>query len=302
MPNTLVHIAVQSPATHLVSPRADPKWIYLACILPDVPWIMQRGIWMAAPGVDPVLLRYYLDAQGSLLGTLLLCGGISLLADAALKTFALLGGNAVLHLVIDTLEAKWANGVHFLAPFSWEYTNVGLVWPEHFLILSLTAVGFVVILAQARPAITRPPGISLPSTPRTAGSCVFLSLYFVAPLFFLDGPHEADNHFLRTLSREDGRLGAYVEFDRARYVEGPEAAYLFGITRDSVLVEGLRVDAPAMVSIRGEFVSDEVIKVNEYRVHPRGAREAFSILGLGAVLVIWTASMVGARRRVRNPD
>lgn len=300
MPNTLVHIAVQSPGTRLVAAGADPKWIYLACILPDVPWIVQRGIWEIAPQIDPVQLRYYVDAQGSLLGTLLLCAAVSLFARTALRTFALLGGNALLHLLIDTLEIKWANGVHFLAPFSWEYVNVGLVWPEHVVIMFLTLTGIIVLAIQAGSTIGRPLGLTRPSATKIASSGVLLALYFLAPLFLLDGPHQADNHSLRTLSQEGGRAGATVEFDRARYVEGPDAAYVVGITRDSVLVEGMQADAPATVSLRGEFVSDDVLQVRDYRVHPRGAREAFSIIGVVGVLVVWLASIFRASPFLRR--
>ncbi len=302
MPNTLVHIAIQSPASRIVARDTDPKWIYAACILPDVPWIVQRAVGTLAPAVDPVQLRYYVDAQGSLLGTLVLCAAISLCTRTTVQTFALLGANAVLHLALDALEIKWANGVHLLAPFSWEYINIGLVWPEDPVILVLTLAGVLVLLVQARESVRRPIGLLVPPAPRIAAAVALLLIYLIAPLFLMDGPHEADNHSLKSLSQAEDRTGLYVEFDRARLVKGTEADYIVGITRDSVLVEGTLSAVPASVSVRGVFISDDVLRVTDFRIHPIGLRDALSIVGLAGVALIWAVSIGRVRSSLRNPS
>ena len=40
MPNSLVHFAVQGVVTRSVLRDADIKWVFLGCIIPDVPWII----------------------------------------------------------------------------------------------------------------------------------------------------------------------------------------------------------------------------------------------------------------------
>ena len=42
MPNTLAHIGVQGITTKSIFKFADLKWIYVGCIIPDLPWVLQR--------------------------------------------------------------------------------------------------------------------------------------------------------------------------------------------------------------------------------------------------------------------
>jgi hypothetical protein len=75
-----------------------------------------------------------------------LSAAAALLAQAFWRTWAILGGNAVLHLILDAMQTKWGNGVHFLVPFSWDLTNWGLFWPESAVTYGLTAFGLGYIL------------------------------------------------------------------------------------------------------------------------------------------------------------
>lgn len=126
MPNTLAHVGAQGMATHEVLRDADPRWMYLGCVIPDLPWILQRILLVAVPGVDPYAPQAYLVVQASLFGGLLVCTAAALLTDRFWQTCVILGGNAALHLVLDALQTKWGSGVHFFAPVSWTSTNWGL--------------------------------------------------------------------------------------------------------------------------------------------------------------------------------
>ena len=42
-------------------------------------------------------------------------------------------------------------------------------------------------------------------------------MYFVLPFVFIEGPRQADNHFVRTLEEKDSRIGKPIEFDRRPY-------------------------------------------------------------------------------------
>ena len=44
VPNTLVHFAAQGAASHGLWRRLDPRWVYLGCLLPDLPWILRRAV------------------------------------------------------------------------------------------------------------------------------------------------------------------------------------------------------------------------------------------------------------------
>ena len=73
MPNTLAHVGAQGMATHEVPRDADHRWMYLGCVIPDLPWILQRILLVAVPGIDPYALRAYLVVQASFFGYLLAC-------------------------------------------------------------------------------------------------------------------------------------------------------------------------------------------------------------------------------------
>ena len=71
MPNTLVHLGVQSVSTKALPREADFKWIAVGCIIPDVPWIIQRIILAAGTGIDRFELVLYATAQASFFSSLI---------------------------------------------------------------------------------------------------------------------------------------------------------------------------------------------------------------------------------------
>jgi hypothetical protein len=44
VPNALAHLGVQGVATRALLRDADLKWVYIGCIIPDIPWILQRFV------------------------------------------------------------------------------------------------------------------------------------------------------------------------------------------------------------------------------------------------------------------
>lgn len=298
MPNTLAHAGLQGLISRTALPAIELRWVYLGVVIPDVPWIFQRLMHVAVPTIDPYLLRSYVVIQASLLGCLVFCAAIALLAKRAWLIFAILGGNAVLHLVLDALQTKWANGAHFWAPFSWELTNWGLFWPEGFVTYGLTVLGLAYIIWYWRPAVQGEWDIALPTVPQFTGVVVLLSAYFVVPILLLQGPIEANAHYLKTLGGDEERRGSYVEIDRAQYVRTDEGAILryYG-GGDQVRVEEIELESPATISIRGIFAEDDEIRVIDYHVHAGGLRNYTSYLGLVLILFVWAAAL--GRRALR---
>jgi hypothetical protein len=296
MPNTLAHAGVQSLGSRTVLPDVDLKWVYLSCVIPDLPWILQRAVRVIVPWVDPFLLRSYVILQASLLGCLLFAGAVALATRKPGRVFAVLGGNAVLHLGLDAAQTKWGNGVHFWAPFSWDLTNWGLFWPESVPTYVFTALGLLYILWHWRSSVSKPLGLTWPSIPRLVAILVLLGGYFLGPLFLLHEPIEANNHSLDVLLETQGRAGRPVEMDRAGYVHKKGVHFLdhYG---GKVRVEELRISAPATVSIQGVFTDTHKVQVSKFHVHPSGLRDYPSYLGLALIAAVWGSA---ALRRYRT--
>lgn len=290
MPNTLAHAGVQSVVTRFGYRAADLKLIYLACIIPDVPWILQRIARFVVPGVDPFTLRAYVIVQASILCCLFLCAAVAVVARSPWTTFGLLAANSVLHLLLDALQTKWANGVHVLAPFSWELINWGLFWPESMITYVMSGLGLVYIVTYWRRSTFVQVPLRLSAT-RLAAAGTFIAAYGLLPLLLLQQPVEANNHFLCTLMA-NSRSGRYVELDRVRYIQTEEGGALDYWGREQIAVEGVDIDPPASVSVRGVFTGNQKIRVTDYHVHPKGVRNAASYIGLILIMTVWVIAWV----------
>jgi hypothetical protein len=276
-------------ATHEVLRDADPRWMYLGCVIPDLPWILQRILLVAVPGIDPYALWAYLVVQASLFGGLLVCTAAALLTDRFWRTCAILEGNAALHLVLDALQTKWGSGVHFFAPVSWTSTNWGLFWPESIVTYGLTTLGVLYIVWHGRASIRQRLNLIRPGGVRLAGIVVLLAVYFTIPLFLLHGPVEADAHSLKALHVSAERVGHRVALDQARYVNTPDGPRLeLYKGRVQLRVEKLDVQPPATVSVRGVLTGADTIRVTDHYVHAGRMRDYPSYLGLAFIAFVWT--------------
>jgi len=292
MPNALAHFGIQGVLTRSVIPTADPKLIFLGCILPDIPWILQRVLLGVIPGIDPYSLRLYVIVQASLFMTLLLCGAIASLSRTPGPIFSILGASAILHLGLDALQVKWGNGVHFLAPFSWELFNVGWFWPESWPTYLLTGFGLGYVVWSWKSAI-KIQSYYCPLSIKRLSLCLgLLIVYFLSPLVFLDGPLIGDNHFVKTLKTKGERVGRPVEFDRKLYVKGSTGDVLKGFGEE-FNVRGETLDHQATVSIRGRFVELDTIEFLDVHEHNSWFRNGSSYLGLLALVGMW--AMAGWR-------
>jgi len=117
MPNTLAHLGIQAVATRSVIKSADLKWICLGCVVPDVPWILQRLVSALNSGVDPYDLRLYAIVQSSLAMSLVLSAALAAFSRRPRTVFAILAFNATFHLVLDALQTKWGTGLTFSRRF-----------------------------------------------------------------------------------------------------------------------------------------------------------------------------------------
>ena len=282
MPNTLAHIGVQGLATRGIIKHADYKWILIGCIIPDVPWMLRRVLSFVFD-VNPYDLRLYAIVQSSLIFCLILSLTLATFSKRYWRTFAILGINSLLHLILDALQTKWGNGVNLLAPFSWDLTNFGLFWPESLVNYTLTAFGFIYFWMIWRKnkrsksaMIWRPIPLIL-----------FLSVYVMLPFMYLSGPVSSDNHFIRTLRSFENRQGKYIEIDRSEYTIEHEKGKLKTLAGEFIRTEGISQNVSGVISIQGTFVSNNLIKVSKYHIHSVIFRDSASYVGLSLVIFYW---------------
>ena len=294
LPNTLVHFAAQGPTSHAIWRRVDPRWFYLGCLLPDVPWILRRAVVGFALPVDTYDLRLYTMALASLAGTLLLCAALAVVTRAPRLVFGILGVNALLHLLLDACEVKWGNGVHLLAPFSWKMTTFNIVDGASWPVLVLTLLGAVLVAWEIRR--WHPPAIRLDlGARRLATAAALLAVYLVAPLPFLGAVQASDSYSVRTLREVDERPGRTVGLDRTTFVASPAGGFVEMWNGERVRVTGQLPDHDARVSLHGTFLEPDLLRVDRLVVH-EGSRDWPSYLALVLLALLWLRPWLPPRR------
>jgi len=304
MPNTLVHIGLQGPASRLLMKGADPKWIYLGLLIPDLPWVLQRTVLALGIPVDLYSLRLFAIVQSSLALSLILSAAFATIATAPGRVFTLLGLNAVLHLLVDACETKWGNGVHLLAPISWKLVNFGIFWPESVPAHLLTIGGAVfVVWAFLRPAST----VGLVSPPKAQGRGLafvgLLGVYCALPIALMRGPEATDSHSVATLRDRAARPHRAVAFDRAGLFEDDGRLFLVTLAGEELQVSGGVSSRSGTISARGTFLDEHSVVLHEVHEHRGWPRELMSAIGLALIAATWLrflAQQLVAVRRSRD--
>lgn len=298
MPNLLAHFGAQGIASQPALRTRDSLWVVTGCVIPDVPWILQRILLVLAPGVDIYDLRLYSIAQASLLFSLLLAGTVALVSHRPRRTWAILAIGVILHLLLDALETKWANGVHLFAPFSWELVNVGLFWPESVTIQIITLLGFGYLVWIVRSWLKdfpeSVPRIRLSRRALMSASAV-LMVYLAGPVLFLSGPRSADNHYVATLRNERARPGRYVEFDRNLLRKTGAGYTLTSFAGETLRVEGADGQSSGTVSLRGIFKDERTVQALDLHRHSTLLRDGPSYLALLLIGAMWFITVHGVR-------
>ena len=289
MPNTLAHIAVQGLATRAVDRSTEASWILAGAVVPDVPWILQRAVVGLGLAPESVGLRAYFTAQGSLAASLLLCGALAALARRPARVAAVLSAGAVLHLLLDATQTKWGTGVHLLAPVSWRPLGWDLYWPESAVTWILTAAGLVYLAAEA---VRRLPATALrrPGRGRAAAILGLAAAYLLVPLAWASAVQSAPTLPLSTLASGADRPGRFVEFDREELVER-DARLVLRTFAGEWSLGGAVSGPPGTVSVQGRFATGDSLVVSRLHRHPRGVRDAASLVGLALIAVWWGAAL-----------
>jgi hypothetical protein len=293
VPNTLVHFAAQGAASHALWRGLDPRFVYLGCLLPDLPWILRRAIVGLGLPLDAFDLRLYTMGLASLAVTLLLAAAVAAATRAPRRVFAVLGLNALLHLLLDATEMKFGNGVHLLAPFSWRMTSFELLPGEGFVYLALAIAGALLVAWE----IARRPGARavFDLRPRPlASAALLLAAYLVAPLPFLGAIEASGSYSVKALRELDARPGRSVSLDRTAFVATPAGGLVRLWTGEQVRATGVLPAHDATVSLTGTFLEWDVLRVERLAEHRRN-RDWPSYLGLVLLGLVFLRGALGPR-------
>ncbi|MFQ5587883.1 MAG: hypothetical protein ACE5F7_03495, partial [Nitrospiria bacterium] len=244
------------------------------------------------PGVDLLDLRLYVVVQATLFFSLILSGAFALFSHSPRKTLFVLGSGAFLHLFLDAFQVKWANGVHFFAPFDWRLTQFALFWPESLPTYVVTVLGLSYMLFHWRKSSRLSWPIHLQSKRYFCAAVVLLLVYLILPLAFLKASEARDNHFVKTLREVAARPGKLIEFDRAfyRYENNKAGGKLISFGGEVFDVKGLTLNDSSNISIRGVFIDSNTVQVQAYHLHPSYFRDNASYVGLAFITFLWGLS------------
>jgi len=287
MPNTLAHIGIQAPLTRLGIKEAPLQWIVVGCIIPDIPWIVQR-IFTHLPGIDPLDLRLYSATQASLAYCLILSLALAMLAGRSKQIFLILASNSLFHLLLDAGQKKWGNGVNLFAPFSWHTTYFGFVWPEHFINYIFTFAGLITFAVLWPKAIQNGQLLQKPDKIKTVFAATCLIFYFCSPFLFLSTAYDANIHYCKTLSETTTRSSKEIELDRTKYNATTNTLECHIGTNIQI------VNPPTIgsgtISIQGHFLDEKTIKLEKYHAH-QISRDYSSYIGVLLALLLWSHTL-----------
>lgn len=285
MPNTLGHLSVQTLLTRSAFKKSDLIWIYIGLLIPDFPWILQRIIKAVLPGADLYDVRLYCVIQASLFFSLVLAAALALISTDFKKVFTLLSLNVLLHLILDSFETKWGNGIQLFIPFNWSIINFGLFWPESIPIYLITAIGLVYILMKWKDAL-EPSVLFRFNKNRIIFSSIILILYLIIPLFLMGEAEAANNHYIETLRNADQHAGKYFEVDRGTYENSDAGGKFITPFNKEYKVLGRELDENGTLSIKAKFLSEDEIEIIDYHFHSAPLRNIPSYIGLLLIFII----------------
>jgi hypothetical protein len=285
MPNTLAHIGVQGITTKSIFKFADLKWIYVGCIIPDFPWIIQK-ILRATKLFNLFDVGDYSTVLATFFFCIILSAAISLFSINYKRVFLILVFSSLFHLLLDPLQIKWGNGVHLFAPFSWNLLSFNLFWPESLPTYIMTSFGLIYFVFTYKKAKNEYSDLILPGMKKILLSVFLLIIYFTVPVFMLNLPEQNNNHFVETLRNYSSRTGKFIELDRVDYITHADDTFIRTFTNEEIKTSNLTFKNKGLISIKGKFLSPAEIYVEEYHINSK-FRDDASILGISLTAILW---------------
>ena len=287
MPNTLAHLGTQGLISTKIVKKSDLKWVFIGCILPDLPWILRRILLALKIPISLYDLQLYTIVQSSLAGCLFLSIAIACLSSNYKRVFLILSLNTIFHLLLDSLQIKWASGVHFFAPFSWQLIRFDLFWPESVPALILSIIGIIFIVYACFKLPVSVDDIHFPRGRHIVIFFLSLLAYILIPISLISMPEEANNHFIKTLRETEFRQGRLVEIDRRPIYHKNGNCILNTLAKEELILRGLEKGCDGLVSVRAKFINQKTIHATEIHRHWGRFRDLLSYIGLSFVGFYW---------------
>jgi len=288
VPNTLCHIGFQGPLNRYANGQIDLRLVIIGCIIPDLPWIM-LAVLIRSGLFNPYDLRLYCTAQASLVFCTFLSLALASFATRFYRTAIILFANCFLHLLLDSLQIKWGNGVNLLAPFDWQFLHFDLSWPEHPLTVGCTILGGLYLLFHYRSIVARPLVFAPLTRKRFLTALILTGLYLLGPVAVMPQLERADTYYLHTMRQVDQRGGKSVEFDRVHY--NAETQEFKTFTGEPIALTGAVPQQSGRVSFRGRFLTPTIFFAKEFHLH-KDFRDIASYLGLLMACALLTHSLL----------
>lgn len=274
------------------------KWVFLGCVIPDLPWILRRIILSLDSGINIYDLRLYTLVQASLSFCLMLSLAFALVSEKPRLVFGVLAVNSSLHLLLDALEIKWGNGVYLFAPLNWQLLSFELVWPDSSLVAALSIFGLVIGIWFIMRPVSTPIRVLLYSNRKLVPVVLLVSMYFFGPLAFLNGPYSTDANSVSTLKEREHRVGKEVRMDRQTYEQRDDGDVVLTFAHEPLRVVGdIRAEKSLQVSLIGEFVNIDTIRIHRLHEYHSLWRDFASYAGLGLIALVWLVAFARERQR-----
>ena len=294
MPNTLAHLGINGIATRTLIKKADLILIYIGAIIPDIPWIIQRTVLALMPSINTYDLRLYCVILSSLFFSIILSAALAYLFIDTKRTFVIFSAGSLIHLLLDSIEIKWANVVQLFVPFNWNLLNFGLFWPEDLPIYIITFFGLFYVLYNFKETISTSIKFVHITPSKILILFVFIIIYFSVPLLLLNSAEEANNHYVKTLRDREHRTRNYFEVDRGFYSDSPKGDEFITPFNEKLKIANLNLKTSETMSIRAKFISKDEIQIIDYHIHSN--RDIFSYAGLLIMVILFTISLVNKYR------
>ena len=243
-------------------------------------------------------MRLYVIVQSTLLFCIIVSFAFASLSKDFLKTFLILAFGCLVHLLLDSLQKKWANGAQLFAPFNWSLLNFDLFWPESLPTYLITLFGLFYFFMTFTNGTSAPLNLELKSTKRWFVFVSTLTVYMVIPLFLLSQPFDADNHYVKTIKDVKNRPGKYFEIDRRAYRYENSTGEINTFAGEDIKLKGIDLKDKEILSIKAKFIDEHTAQVIEYHIHSKYFRDWASYLGLTLILIFWVTNIYINRKAV----
>lgn len=272
--------------------------VFAGCVIPDLPWIVHRLIDATSISLEPISAYAYFIAQASLVGCFLPCIAFGTLFTnfKPVAAFTVLG--CLVHLLLDSLQDKWGNGVHLFAPYNWEILALGVFQTESTFTYLLTFAGIIpfLFITKAR----HDARLLCINLTRLAMCCFFFIAYFFVPFLFISDVVESNSRYLQTLENKDERRGKLLELDRETTSVNGDTWYTTTHIGEVLVIVNpdARMTDGDSYSIRAEFEDEREIRLIDWKRHS-GMRDIASYVGLLAI-GCWMTMVLIFRRRLKS--